>query len=88
MDIASRNASVRVIVLAANGPTYCAGHDLKEITAGRTAPDMGHEYFSYIMNMCSNAMQAIVTCKNQLLQKLQELPLQLDANWLQAAIWL
>jgi|TARA_B110000967_G_C18897999_1_gene572226 enoyl-CoA hydratase/carnithine racemase len=70
LDIASRNASVRVIVLAANGPTYCAGHDLKEITAGRTAPDMGHEYFSYIMNMCSNAMQAIVTCKKPVIAEI------------------
>ena len=28
------NADVRVIVLAAEGPAFCAGHDLKEITAG------------------------------------------------------
>ena len=27
--------AVRVIVLAANGPAFCAGHDLKELTAGR-----------------------------------------------------
>ena len=30
---AALDPSVRVIVLAANGPAFCAGHDLKEITA-------------------------------------------------------
>ena len=31
---AAIDASVRVIVLAANGPAFCAGHDLKEMSAG------------------------------------------------------
>ena len=30
---AALDPAVRVIVLAANGPAFCAGHDLKEITA-------------------------------------------------------
>src|ERR1044071_9542284 len=30
---------VRAVVLAANGPSFCAGHDLKELTARRTDPD-------------------------------------------------
>ena len=38
---AGENPKVRVIVLAANGPAFCAGHDLKEMTAGRDAPDNG-----------------------------------------------
>ena len=54
--------SVRVIILAANGPVYCAGHDLKEMTAGRTAPDDGHRYFTMVMSMCSGVMQSIVNC--------------------------
>ncbi|MEP4038299.1 enoyl-CoA hydratase [Pseudophaeobacter sp.] len=54
--------SVRVIILAANGPAFCAGHDLKEMTAGRTAADGGKAYFASVMEMCSGVMQAIVTC--------------------------
>ncbi len=38
---AGNDPAVRVIVLAANGPAFCAGHDLKEMTAGREAPDGG-----------------------------------------------
>jgi enoyl-CoA hydratase/carnithine racemase len=59
---ASANAAVRVVVLAANGPAFCAGHDLKELTAGRAAPDGGKAYFAKIMALCSGVMQSIVTC--------------------------
>lgn len=59
---AGRNPSVRVIVLAANGPAFCAGHDLKEMTAGRSGPDGGKAYFTKVMTLCSGVMQGIVTC--------------------------
>jgi len=59
---ASKDRAVRVVILAANGPAFCAGHDLKEITAGRASADKGEDYFAYIMGMCSGVMQAIVNC--------------------------
>lgn len=59
---AGADASVRVIVLAANGPAFCAGHDLKEMTAGRAAPDRGQAYFAKVMAQCSAMMQGIVNC--------------------------
>ena len=59
---AGGNPSVRVIILAANGPAFCAGHDLKEMTAGRAGPDRGKAYFAKVMAMCSGVMQGIVTC--------------------------
>lgn len=62
LAMAQTNAGVRVIVLAANGPAFCAGHDLKELTAGRAAPDRGRGYFAKVMAMCSGVMQAIVSC--------------------------
>lgn len=59
---AGADPAVRVIVLAANGPAFCAGHDLKEMTAGRAGPDRGRAYFKKVLGMCSETMQAIVTC--------------------------
>ncbi len=59
---AGTDPSVRVIVLAANGPAFCAGHDLKEMTAGRAGADSGKAYFTKVMAQCSSVMQAIVTC--------------------------
>ena len=53
---------VHVIILAANGPGFCAGHDLKELTAARSRPDRGKAFFEDAMARCSRLMQAIVTC--------------------------
>lgn len=57
---AASNPDVRVIVLAANGPAFCAGHNLKEMTAARDANDGGEAYYAKIMTMCSEMMQSIV----------------------------
>jgi enoyl-CoA hydratase/carnithine racemase len=59
---AGADAGVRVVILAGHGPAFCAGHDLKELTAGRAAPDGGRAYFASIMAQCSGVMQGIVTC--------------------------
>ncbi len=54
------DAKVRAVVIAANGPAFCAGHDMKELTARRTDPDRGRAYFAQVMHACSAMMQAIV----------------------------
>ena len=51
---------VRAVVIAANGPAFSAGHDMKELTARRGDADRGRAYFATIMNACSAMMQAIV----------------------------
>jgi enoyl-CoA hydratase/carnithine racemase len=60
MNSSGSDSSVRVIVLSANGPAFCAGHDLKELTASRANADKGEAYFAKIMSMCAQMMQAIV----------------------------
>jgi len=52
--------AVRGVVIAANGPAFSAGHDMKELTARRADPDRGRGFFAEIMNACSAMMQAIV----------------------------
>ncbi len=54
------DASVRAVVIAANGSAFSAGHDLKELTARRSDADRGRSYFAQTMNACSAMMQAIV----------------------------
>jgi enoyl-CoA hydratase/carnithine racemase len=58
-DIAA-DPSVRAVVIAGNGPVFCSGHDLKEMTARRSDPDGGRAYFKHIMTTCSGMMQAVV----------------------------
>ena len=54
------DADVRALVIAANGPAFSAGHDMKELTARRADADRGRAYFAEIMTACSAMMQAIV----------------------------
>ncbi|MBP1297211.1 enoyl-CoA hydratase [Bradyrhizobium elkanii] len=60
LDEISGDKRIRAVVLAANGPAFCAGHDLKELTARRSDADRGRAYFAQVMNACSAMMQAIV----------------------------
>jgi enoyl-CoA hydratase/carnithine racemase len=56
----AQDASVRAVVIAANGPAFCAGHDLKDLTARRSDADGGHAYFREILLRCSAVMQALI----------------------------
>ncbi len=60
LNTASADASVRVVVIAASGPVFSSGHDLKELTAHRSDADRGRAYFQKIMRQCSTMMQTIV----------------------------
>ena len=59
LDDAASNEKVRVVIIAAEGPTFSAGHDLKQMKAGRLDPDKGKSYFSKIMLQCSTLMQSV-----------------------------
>jgi enoyl-CoA hydratase/carnithine racemase len=54
------DTSVRVVILAANGRAFCAGHDLKEMQAARQSPDHGAAAFADLFTRCAAVMQAIV----------------------------
>jgi enoyl-CoA hydratase/carnithine racemase len=51
---------IRAVVLAANGPAFSAGHDLKELTAHRADADGGRSYTRHIMERCSAMMLAVL----------------------------
>ena len=57
-----RDTKIAAIVVAANGPVFSSGHDLKELTAHRSDPDGGQAFFRETMQACSAMMQAIVAC--------------------------
>jgi len=60
LDQAAAAAAVRVIVIAATGPAFCAGHDLKEMTRARESTDGGKASFVETMATCAQVMQTIV----------------------------
>ena len=62
IDAASVDGGIHAVVLASQGPVFCAGHDLKQLTKHRGDPDRGRAYFRRIMTDCAEVMQAIVRC--------------------------
>lgn len=58
-DTAS-DKTLKVIIIAANGSVFCAGHDLKELTAARAKADKGEADFTRIMDLCAEVMQKIL----------------------------
>jgi enoyl-CoA hydratase/carnithine racemase len=60
LGAARNDESVRVIVIAASGKLFSAGHDLKEMTAGRADADRGKAFFERTFALCSTLMQSIV----------------------------
>jgi len=58
-DALATDRSIRAIVLSGEGKAFCAGHDLKEMTAGRQAEDGGATYFKDLFDRCARMMMSI-----------------------------
>ena len=54
LDAIATDDAVRVVVLAANGKAFCAGHDLKQM---RAAPSL--DYYQSLFAKCSDVMLAL-----------------------------
>jgi enoyl-CoA hydratase/carnithine racemase len=63
IDRRGASHDIAAIVIAGAPPAFCAGHDLKEMTARRADGDRGREFFARTMRNCAALMQAIVACR-------------------------
>lgn len=59
LDAARDDDDVRVVIIAAAGSLFSAGHDLKEMTSHRSDSDDGRSYFEHVFAVCSRLMQSI-----------------------------
>ena len=66
LDRCAADPAVRVVVLAAAGPVFCAGHDLKEL---RSLTD--EQEIASLFEACSALMTAIVTLPRPVIAKVQ-----------------
>lgn len=60
-DALREDSTIGVVVLKGAGKAFCAGHDLKEMQAGRQAEDGGAAYFADLFTRCAGVMEAIRT---------------------------
>ncbi|UWR77761.1 enoyl-CoA hydratase [Phaeobacter inhibens] len=56
LDSLRDDRETRVVILAGRGKAFCAGHDLREMTAGRQAEDGGQTYFADLFARCTEVM--------------------------------
>jgi enoyl-CoA hydratase/carnithine racemase len=66
LDSLVENRAVRVVVLAATGKGFCAGHDLKEIRALAEQPRI-----EALFNQCSRMMQTLPRLPQPVIAKVQ-----------------
>ena len=55
LDAVARDAAVKVVVIAASGPGFCAGHDLRELRA-----NPGRQHYETVFRQCGRLMTTIV----------------------------
>lgn len=59
-DAIAKDRSVKAVILRGGGDHFCAGHNLKEMTARRADEDGGFQYFQDLFATCSAMMLRVV----------------------------
>ncbi len=60
LDAIAADGSIKVVILRSGGNHFCAGHNLKEMTAHRADEDGGFQYFQDLFAKCSAIMLRVV----------------------------
>lgn len=68
LDLIAQDETIRVVVIAANGKAFCAGHDLKEMRA-----HTDKAFHSALFEQCSQMMLTINRMPQPVLAKVQGL---------------
>lgn len=71
ITLAGISAETRAVLLAANGPVFCAGHDLKELESHRSDHDGGRAFFTRTLATCSRVMQSLLECPKPVIAAVQ-----------------
>ncbi len=71
LDDAAHDTKTKVIIIAAIGPAFCAGHDLKEMTPHWKDADHGRDYYERLMHKCAHLMQTIVRLPKPVIAQVQ-----------------
>ena len=56
IDALKNDSTIKAVVLSGEGKAFCAGHDIRQINAGRAAEDGGKAYFEGLFARCTSVM--------------------------------
>lgn len=71
LDAIADDRGIKAVVLRSAGAHFCAGHNLKEMTARRADPDGGFQYFQDLFATCSAMMLRIVHLPQPVIAEVQ-----------------
>jgi enoyl-CoA hydratase/carnithine racemase len=66
LDRIKSDASVRVVIVTGAGPSFCSGHDLKELRS-----DPSPAFYEKVFGLCSTMMQRIVSLPQPVIAAVQ-----------------
>ena len=73
IEAAGASEEIRCIIIAARGPVFSSGHDLKQLQSHRRDKDGGRAYFTRMMAQCSQIMQLLVLTPKPVIAEVQGL---------------
>ncbi|KIC26636.1 MULTISPECIES: enoyl-CoA hydratase [unclassified Leisingera] len=59
IDALREDSRIKVVILSGAGKAFCAGHDVKQMTAGRASEDGGKAYFQDLFARCTSVMTGL-----------------------------
>ncbi|MEW2914540.1 enoyl-CoA hydratase [Leisingera sp. JC11] len=59
IDALREDSRIKVVILSGTGKGFCAGHDIKQMTAGRASEDGGKAYFQDLFARCTSVMTGL-----------------------------
>ncbi|MFO0987909.1 MAG: enoyl-CoA hydratase [Alphaproteobacteria bacterium] len=66
LDAVAQDRAIKAVIVGAEGPAFCAGHDLKEIRA-----NPGRAAYEALFAQCSRLMQSILALPQPVIAKVQ-----------------
>ena len=71
LDDLADDGAIRAVVLRGAGRAFCAGHDLREMTAARQAEDGGQAVFAALFDKCAQVMMSITELPQPVIAEVQ-----------------
>ncbi len=71
LDSLAADETISVVIIRAEGPGFCAGHDLKEMQERRTDKDSGKAFFKDLFSQCTRLMTTITALPQTVIAQVQ-----------------